>query len=169
MRAGLIEAPVVGRDRDDRREDDQADRDAGEPGRGLAVDDAEDREHQDERAHELGGERLATPTDVAVRRDAQADVAGLLAEHADDRGGADDGADDLGADVRRHLAPRELAGDGEAEGDRRVDVVAADVPERVDGGDTMVPNAREIMPEVGHRERRVAVDDQGGGDRRPPR
>ena len=42
VRAGLIDAPVVGRDRDDRREHDEADGDAGEPGRGLAVDHAED-------------------------------------------------------------------------------------------------------------------------------
>src|SRR4051812_36842522 len=53
------------RDRDDRREHDEADGDAGEAGRGLAMNDAEDREHQDERADELSGEGLR-PTDVAV-------------------------------------------------------------------------------------------------------
>ena len=164
-----MEAPGRRRDRDDGSEHDQADRDTGEPGRGLAVDDAEDREHQDERADELGGERLRHAHSVrVVRRHAQADVTGLLAEHADDRRGADDGADDLGADVRRHLAPRELAGDGQSQGDRRVDVVATDVPEGVDGGDDDGAERQGDHAQIGHRERRVAVDDQRGGHRAHP-
>ena len=73
------------------------------------------------------------------------------------------GADDLGAEVGRDLRPRELAGDGEPERDSRVDVVAADVPEGVDGGHDDRAERQGDHPEVGHRERRVAVDDQSGG------
>ena len=76
VRAGLIEAPVVGCDRDDRGEHDQADGDAGEPGGGLAVDHAEDGEHEDERTDELGGEGLADADRVGVGGDPEADVAG---------------------------------------------------------------------------------------------
>ena len=47
-----------GRDRDDRGEHDEADREPGPAGGGLAVDHAEDAEHQEERADELGEERL---------------------------------------------------------------------------------------------------------------
>src|SRR3954468_4673331 len=97
------------RDRDDRREDDQTDRDAGEAGGGLAVDDAEDREHQDEGADELSGEGLR-PADVAVARDPQTDVARLVPEDTEDRGGTEYGARALRRDVRRHLRPRELPG-----------------------------------------------------------
>ena len=77
------------RDRDDRGEDDEADRDPGESCRGLVVDDAEDREHEDEGADELGSEGLAHAHSVGVRRDTEADVTGLLAEYGDDRRRAD--------------------------------------------------------------------------------
>jgi hypothetical protein len=133
------------------------------------VDDTEDGEHQDERAHELGGERLRHTHSVGVvRRHPQADVTGLLAEHPDDRGGADDGADHLGSDVGRHLAPREPARHRQSQGHRRVDVVATDVPEGVDGGDHDRAEGQGDHPQVGHRERRIAVHDQRGGDRPHP-
>jgi hypothetical protein len=86
----LIDAPVVGCDRNDRREDHQTDGDTGEPGDGLAVDHAEDREDEDERADELGGKRLRPVDPRTVGRDAQADDRGLVAEHADDGVRADD-------------------------------------------------------------------------------
>ena len=89
--AGRVDRGAGGRrDGDDRGEDDEADRDPGEPGRGLVVDDAEDGEHEDEGSDELGREGLADTHRIGVRRDAEADVAGLLPEHGDDRGGADD-------------------------------------------------------------------------------
>src|SRR4029079_2971404 len=66
--AGRVDGRTRGRGHgDDRGEDDQTDGDTGEPGGGLAVDHAEDREHQDERADELRGERL-DPADAGVRR-----------------------------------------------------------------------------------------------------
>src|SRR4051795_5236592 len=95
------------RDRDDRCEDDETDGDPGEAGGGLAVDDAEDREHQDEGADELSGEGLR-PADVAVARNPQTDVARLVPEDAEDRGGTEHGARALRGDVRRHLRPGEL-------------------------------------------------------------
>src|SRR4051794_17600551 len=119
------------RDRDDRREDDQTDGDAGEAGGGLAVDDAEDREHQDEGADELSREGLR-PADVGVARNPQTDVACLVPEDAEDRGGTEYGARTLRRDVRRHLRPGELPGRRQPERHRRVDVIAADVAEGVD-------------------------------------
>src|SRR5437764_7627513 len=102
------------RDRDDRREHDEADGNAGEAGRGLAMDDAEDGEHEDERADELSGEGLR-PADVAVARDAQTDGARLVTEDAQDGRRAESGASSLGGDVSRNLRPRELRGHREPE------------------------------------------------------
>src|SRR5438552_2863728 len=73
--------------------------------------------------------------DEAVRRDPETDVAGLLPEHADDGGSAEDRTADLSGEVGGDLRPRELARDGEAESHSRIDVVAADMPEGVDGRD----------------------------------
>jgi len=61
-------------DRDDRGEHHEIDSHAGESGAGLAVDHAEDGEHEDERTHELGGERLSRARRIAVRGDAETDV-----------------------------------------------------------------------------------------------
>ena len=161
--AGRVDGRAGGRGHgDDRGEDDQADGDTGEPGCRLAVDHAEDREHEDERADELRGERL-DPADAGVRRHAETHVAGLVAEHPDDGGRADDRTDHLRGDVTGDLRPGELAGDGEPDRDGRVDVVAADVPEGVDGGDHDRAEGQRDHAEIGHRERCVAVDDQGGG------
>ena len=92
--AGRVDRGAGGRrDRDDRGEDHHADGQAGPAGRRLAVDHAEHREHQQERADELGEERLVPRDRVAVRRDAEAEVAGLGAEHADDGEGSGDGAE----------------------------------------------------------------------------
>ena len=52
-------------------EHDQTDGEPGESSRRLVVDDSEDREDQDERADELGGEGLADADRVGVRRDAE--------------------------------------------------------------------------------------------------
>src|SRR4051795_1336291 len=90
------------RDGDDRREHDEADGDAGEAGRGLAMDDAEDGEDEDERADELSGEGLR-PADVAVARDPQTDVTRLVPEDSEDGRSAESGARALRRDVRRHL------------------------------------------------------------------
>src|SRR3954469_13249378 len=90
------------RDGDDRREHDETDGDARKAGRGLAMDDAEDREDEDERADELSGEGLR-PADVAVARDPQTDVARLVTEDSDDGRSAESGARALRRDVRRHL------------------------------------------------------------------
>src|SRR3954470_14900039 len=150
-------------DRDDRREHDEADSDAGEAGRGLAMDDAEDGEDKDERTDELSGERLR-PADVAVARDPQTDVTRLVPEDSEDGRGAESRARGLGGDVGRNLRPRELAGHRESERHRRVDVVAADMAEGVDGGDDDGAEGQGDHAQVGHRERRVAVDDQRGRD-----
>ena len=152
-------------DRDDGGEDHEADRQPGESRGGLVVDDSEDREHEDECPDELGRERLRHTHGIGVRGDPEADVTGLLPEHGDDRAGADDGPDELGTEIRRHIPPRKLPGDGEADGDRGIDVVATDVPERIDGGDDDRSERQRDHPEIGHREGRVAVDDERGGDR----
>ena len=77
--AGRVDRGAGGRgDRDDRGEDDETDREPGESRSRLAVDDAEDREDQDEGADELGDERLPSTVIVAVGRDAEAELAGLL-------------------------------------------------------------------------------------------
>jgi hypothetical protein len=47
-------------------------------------------------------------------------------------------------------------------------VIASDVPERVDGGDHDRAEGQGDHPQIGHGERRVAVDHQGGGDRAHP-
>src|SRR3954452_11939584 len=151
------------RDGDDRGEHDEADGDAGEAGRGLAMDDAEDGEDKDERADELSRECLR-PADVAVARDPQTDVARLVPEDPDDGPGAESGARCLGGDVGGNLRPRELAGHRETERHRRVDVVAADMAEGVDGGDDDGAEGQGDHAQVGHRERRVAVHDQRGRD-----
>src|SRR3954447_2155473 len=147
------------RDGDDRREHDEADGDAGEAGRGLAMDDAEDREDEDERADELSGEGLR-PADVAVARDPETDVTRLVPEDSEDGRGAESGPRSLGGDVGRNLRPGELAGHREPERHRRVDVVAADMTEGVDGGDDDGAEGQGDHAQVGHGERRVAVDDQ---------
>src|SRR3954454_10246198 len=90
------------RDGDDRGEHDQADGDAGEAGCGLAMDDAEDREYEDERADELSGEGLR-PADVAVARAPQTDVTRLVTEDSEDGRSAESGASSLGGDVGRNL------------------------------------------------------------------
>src|SRR3954451_6989797 len=113
------------RDGDDRREHHKADSDAGEAGRGLAMDDAEDGEDEDERADELSGEGLG-PADVAVARDPQTDVARLVPEDSNDGAGAEGGPRGLGGGVRRDPRPRDLARHREPQRHRRVDVVAAD-------------------------------------------
>ena len=73
------------------------------------------------------------------------------------------GTDHLRAEVTGDLRPGELAGDGEPDRDGRVDVVATDVPEGVDGGDHDRAEGQRDHAEIGHRERCIAVDDQGGG------
>jgi len=73
--ARLIEAPVAGATGDDRGEHHEIDSHAGESGAGLAVDHAEDGEHEDERTHELSGERLSRAHRIAARGDAETDVA----------------------------------------------------------------------------------------------
>src|SRR3954470_5635545 len=151
------------RDGDDRREHDEADSGSGEAGRGFAMDDAEDGEDKDERTDELSGERLR-PADVAVARDPQTDVTRLVPEDSDDGRGAESRARGLGGDVGRNLRPRELAGHREPERHRRVDVIAADMAEGVDGGDDDGAEGQGDHAQVGHRERRVAVDDQRGRD-----
>lgn len=92
-------------------------------------------EHEDERPHELGDERLTGADPLAVCRDAQAEVAGPAAQHADDRDGPERAADELRGDVLRDAAPRELAGERQADRHRRIDVVARHVAEGVDSGD----------------------------------
>src|SRR3954470_11329724 len=82
------------RNGDDRREHDEADGDAGEAGRGLAMDDAEDGEDKDERADELSGEGLR-PADVAIARDPKTDVTCLVPEDAEDGRSAESGAGGL--------------------------------------------------------------------------
>src|SRR3954451_10946018 len=101
----------------DRREHDQTDRQAGETGRGLAVDDTEDGEDEDEPADELGGEGLRPVYGRPIRGNAQPDVGCLLAEYRDDCQRADDGAGHLGGEVAGNLAPGELAARREAQGD----------------------------------------------------
>ena len=49
----------------------------------------------------------------------------VLVEHIDQQG-ADEAAQHLGDDVAEDLAPGELAGDGEAQGDGRIEVRAGD-------------------------------------------
>src|SRR3954454_19789295 len=90
------------RDGDDRREHDETDADAGEAARGLAMDDAEDGEDEDERADELSREGLR-PADVAVACDPQADVARFVPQDSEDGRGAESGASSLGGDVGRNL------------------------------------------------------------------
>ena len=126
---------------------------------------AEDGEHENERTHELGEKSLYRTDITGIGRDAEAGVAGGHPQYADDGGRPDDRADHLRGDVGGHARPRELACDRESEGDRRVDVVAGDVSERVDrrrhdGGECERDHAK-----VGHRERRVPVDDDRGGHR----
>ena len=166
MRAGLIEAPVVG----------ATGMIAANTTRPIATP-AKPAAALRWMTPKIVKTRMNVPTNSAVKACAMLTVSASYAatpsptslaghaEHADDGRGADDRADDLRADVGRDLAPRELAGGGEPEGDRRVDVVAADVPERVDGGDDDGAERQGDHPEVGHGERRVAVHDQGGGDR----
>ena len=156
-------------DRDDGREDDQADRDAGEPGGGLAVDDAEDGEHQDERADELGGECLrhadvsalyaATPRPTSLAFWPRTPMIAAAPTMAPTTWAPMYAGTWLHGNLPVTARP---------EGDRRVDVVATDVPEGVDGGDHDRAERQGDHPQVGHRERRIAVDDQSGGDRPHP-
>ena len=64
----------------------------------------------------------------------------------------DDRADQLGRDVAGHLAPGELARDGQRQRDRRVDVAARDVPDRVHRADDDQHERERDHPELGHRE-----------------
>src|SRR6478609_9683032 len=121
--------------REDRREHHQADRHSGEPCRGLAVYHAEHGEHEYEGTHELGEKGLRYAGMGRIRGHPQAGVTGRDAEYAEDRPGTDDGAHHLRRDVSGHPRPGELARDGQSERDRGVDVVAADVSQRVDGRD----------------------------------
>ena len=105
------------------------------------------------------------PTLGAVGRDAEADVARLRAEDADDRAGADDRSDDLGADVGGHLRQGNLPVTARPSVTAGLMWLPRDVAERVDGGDDDRAERQRDHPEVGHRERRVAVDDQGRGHR----
>ena len=94
--------------------------------------------------------------DVAVRRDAEAEFARLLAEDPDDRECADRRAEHLREEVAGHVPPGELAGHREGEGHRGVDVVARDVPERVDRRDDDRAERQRDEAEFGGREGRVA-------------
>jgi hypothetical protein len=98
------------------------------------VDHAENDEHQDEGADELGGERLG-PADGTVLSDTEADVAGLLTQNADDRRRAKDRTGRLRQDISGHLPPGELARHCEPERHRWVDVIATDVAQGVNRRD----------------------------------
>ena len=71
----------------------------------LAVDHAEDDEHEDEGADELGRERLG-PADGTVLGDTEAHVAGLLTQNADDRRRPEDRTGQLRAGHVRAPAAR---------------------------------------------------------------
>ena len=97
--------------------------------------------------------------------DAEPHVAGLLTQNAEDRRRPEDRTGRLRRDISRHLPPGELARHGEPERHRRVDVVAADVAQGVDGRHDHRAERQRDHAQIGHRERRIAVDDERGRDR----
>jgi hypothetical protein len=73
------------------------------------------------------------------------------------------GSDDLCGDVSGYFLPGKLSGDGQPERDRRIDVVAGYVPERVHGCDDDGAEREGDDAEIRHREWCIPVDDQVAG------
>ena len=100
VRAGLIEAPVVGATGMIAAKTAVPISEARPAGRRLAVDDAEHGEHQRKVPTNSAKKSLVQRDRVAVRRDPEAEVTRLGAEHANDGERSGNGAEDL----RGHVA-----------------------------------------------------------------
>src|SRR5439155_26186932 len=86
----------------------------------------EDHEYEQERANQLGEERVPGVAG-RVGEHAEAGVDAGLPEYAPDGQATGDAADELRHQVPGHLDPGHLPGGGEREGDGRVDVATGDV------------------------------------------
>src|SRR5712691_1021073 len=145
-------------DGDDDRDDDKTDHEPGPAFGRACIDDAEDREQQDPRADRLDEHRRAP----ARRRVVEVDDAEAVAEVDRPRSeGAPHGqrsghaAGDLRRPVLRHLTPREALRRRKRERDRRVDVAARDLPDRVDERHDDQAEGHRDEAEVGSGERRL--------------
>src|SRR5215211_2759895 len=129
---GIQRSACHGSDDHDDRDDDDADDEAGEVSGRAGVDDPDDGEHEDERPEALGEDGRGPRRRVLVeRRLAHPQVDAALGEQRPDAERAQDGAGDLGRPVGGQLAPREALGGRERERDRRVDVAARHLAERI--------------------------------------
>src|SRR5205807_1691676 len=103
-----------------------------------------------------------------IVRLAQAEGDRVLAEDAPDGESADDRPDDLRHPVDGQLAPGKALGSREREGDRRVDVAARDLADRVHERGDDEPEGEADGEQVGLGHRRSGLARQGqGGDHRP--
>ena len=128
-RAGRVHRGTRDRAAEHRVEEDGAadgDRRGLADGTGVGGD-GHDHEHQEEAEHEFPEERLG----LRAGGECGADVGDVAERAAQDRRGGER-AEELGGPVAERARPGEVPAEREGEGDRRVEVGAGDVPDRVD-------------------------------------
>lgn len=152
-----------GTDHEDDPREREADDDAGDRLRRVAVDRSEDDEDEDP-----GGERLGEEGRAPARRrpveerhpEASAEARATRAEHAPHEERSDGGADELCRDIRRDVAPRKAPRRCKRDGHGRIDVRAGDRPEHVDRGDDGEAEGECDEAEIRAAERLTVAEEQ---------